>query len=137
MTDTSRVGLRATRPEQPVDNAQTMAAKKDQGVTLAEVVDPCKEIQSFFPTALRDWPDLVRVADQIAQMLGIDQPVMIEAKRSMGGESAAVTVLCILEKAQSIRSPGAYLRRLTQMAKNGAFSLNPMMMALKNRDIVS
>ncbi len=135
--DSEGQGADLSYSEQPVDNAQNMAAKKGQGVTLAEVVDTCKEFQSFFPTALRDWPDLVRVADQIAQMLGIDQPVMIEAKRTMGGESAAVTVLCILEKAQSIRSPGAYLRRLTQMAKNGAFSLNPMMMALKNRGIVS
>ena len=135
--DSEGQGAHLNYSKQPVDNSPTIAAEKDQGVTLAEVVDTCKEFQSFFPTALRDWPDLIRIADQIAQMLGIEQPVMIEAKRTMGGESAAVTVLCILEKAQSIRSPGAYLRRLTQMAKNGAFSLNPMVAALKNRVIVS
>ena len=71
--------------------------------------------------------------DRIAPMLGIDPPVLNEAKRDMGPESAAVTVLCLLEKAATIRSPGAYLRRLTQMARNGAFSLGPMVSALANR----
>ena len=70
-------------------------------------------------------------------MLSIDQPVMIDAKRIMGAEAAAVTVLCMLEKAHAIRSPGAYLRRLTQMARDGVFSLQPMLMALANREIVS
>ena len=51
----------------------------------------------------------------------------------MGAESAAVTVLCLLEKAATIRSPGAYLRRLTQMSRNGSFSLNPMVAALVNQ----
>ena len=55
----------------------------------------------------------------------------------MGGQAAAVTVLCILEKASTIRSPGAYLRRLTQMSRDGVFSLKPMLMALANREIVS
>ena len=70
-------------------------------------------------------------------MLGIDHPVMIDARRIMGREVAAITVLCMLEKASAIRSPGAYLRRLTQMATDGAFSLKPMLMALANREIVS
>ncbi|WP_448329098.1 replication initiation protein RepC [Sulfitobacter sp. M13] len=43
----------------------------------------------------------------------------------------------MLEKANSIRSPGAYLRRLTQMERAGVFSLQPMLMALANREIVS
>tara|TARA_R110002072_G_scaffold142133_1_gene287523 strand:+ start:69 stop:329 length:261 start_codon:yes stop_codon:yes gene_type:complete len=86
---------------------------------------------------MRNWSDLERISDKIAPMLGIDQPVMIDAKRIMGGQAAAVTVLCMLEKAGTIRSPGAYLRRLTQMARQGMFSLQPMLMALANREIVS
>jgi replication initiation protein RepC len=108
-------------------------SQEDAGVTLADVLETCKEARSFFPERLRDWRDLVRVGDQIAPMLGIDQPVLIEAKRNMGAESAAVTVLCLLEKAATIRSPGAYLRRLTQMACEGRFTLGPMLMALRNR----
>ena len=58
-------------------------------------------------------------------------------KRSMGAEAEAVIILRVLEKANTIRSPGAYLRRLTQMAHEGVFSLQPMLMALANRKIVS
>jgi replication initiation protein RepC len=115
----------------------TLRAEKDQGVSLSQVLTTCKEHRSFFPESLRNWSDLERVSDKIAPMLGIDHPVMIDAKRIMGREAASVTILCMLEKAQAIRSPGAYLRRLTQMAREGAFSLKPMLMALANREIVS
>ena len=114
-------------------NKAAQNPEQKKGVTLAEVVSACTEVRSFFPQALRSWDDLVRVGDQIAPMLGIDLPVLNEAKRDMGAESAAITVLCLLEKAAAIRSPGAYLRRLTQMARDGAFSLNPMLSALTNR----
>ena len=115
------------------DNIDGQGKEPKKGVTLAEVVAACKEVKSFFPEAMRNWSDIVRIGDQIAPMLGIDPPVLNEAKRDMGAESAAVTVLCLLEKAATIRSPGAYLRRLTQMARNGAFSLNPMVAALVNQ----
>tara|TARA_R110002049_G_scaffold275041_1_gene453070 strand:- start:400 stop:567 length:168 start_codon:yes stop_codon:yes gene_type:complete len=55
----------------------------------------------------------------------------------MGGEAEAVTILRVFEKANAIRSPGAYLRRLTQMGRDGVFSLQSMLMALANREIVS
>ena len=112
-------------------------AEKGQSVTLSQILSTCKEHRSFFPETLRNWSDVERISDKIAPMLGIDQPVMIDAKRIMGREAAAITVLCMLEKATAIRSPGAYLRRLTQMANDGAFSLKPMVMALANREIVS
>ena len=115
------------------DKAEPDYSAKEEGVSFADVVDACTEVRSFFPDVMRNWGDVVRVGDQIAPMLGIDPPVLNEAKRDMGPESAAVTVLCLLEKAATIRSPGAYLRRLTQMARNGAFSLGPMVSALANR----
>ncbi|MFG6560591.1 plasmid replication protein RepC [Sulfitobacter sp. 1A15299] len=115
------------------DKVEPDHSKKEEGVAFADVVNACTEARSFFPDAMRNWGDIVRVGDRIAPMLGIDPPVLNEAKRDMGAESAAVTILCLLEKAATIRSPGAYLRRLTQMARNGAFSLGPMVSALANR----
>ena len=58
-------------------------------------------------------------------------------KCSMGGEAEAVIILRVLEKANTIRSLGAYLRRLTQMSRDRVFSLQPMLMAQENREIVS
>ncbi|MGJ8590109.1 MAG: plasmid replication protein RepC [Yoonia sp.] len=127
-------GARTHDRSQPAGSKE---AEKDQGVTLGQVLSTCKEHQSPFPETLRNWSDVERLSDKIAPMLGIDQPVIIDAKRIMGREAAAITVLCMLEKANAIRSPGAYLRRLTQMARDGVFSLQPMLMALVNREIVS
>ncbi|MGY9037437.1 MAG: plasmid replication protein RepC [Rhodobacterales bacterium] len=121
----------------PAKAQGAIKTEKDHAVSLRQVLTTCKEHRSFFPESLRNWSDLVRVSDKIAPMLGIDQPVMVDAKHIMGAEAAAVTVLCMLEKASAIRSPGAYLRRLTQMARDGVFSLQPMLMALANREIVS
>jgi len=133
-SDSEEQGTCTPERSQPVESSE---AEKDQGVSLGQVLSTCKEHQSFFPEPLRNWSDVESLSDKIAPMLGIDQPVMIDAKRIMGREAAAITVLCMLEKANAIRSPGAYLRRLTQMARDGAFSLKPMVMALENRKIVS
>jgi replication initiation protein RepC len=48
----------------------------------------------------------------------------------MGEENASITVAAILQRAEMIRSPGAYLRNLTERAKAGQFSLGPVLMAL-------
>ena len=133
-SDSEGQGTCTPERSQPVESNE---AEKDQSVSLRQVLSTCKEHQSFFPEPLRNWSDVERISDKIAPMLGIDQPVIIDAKRIMGREAAAITVLCMLEKASAIRSPGAYLRRLTQMARDGAFSLKPMVMALANREIVS
>lgn len=132
--DSEGQGACAPERSQPVESKE---AEKDQSVSLGQVLSSCKEHQSFFTEPLRNWADVERISDKIAPMLGIDQPVMIDAKRIMGRKAAAITVLCMLEKVAAIRRPGAYLRRLTQMARDGAFSLKPMVMALANRKIVS
>ena len=55
----------------------------------------------------------------------------------MGGEAEALTILRLLEKANTIRSSGAYRRWLIKMSRDGVFSLRTMLMALANRKIVS
>tara|TARA_R110002049_G_scaffold188402_2_gene356846 strand:- start:55182 stop:56315 length:1134 start_codon:yes stop_codon:yes gene_type:complete len=131
--DSERQNIGTVDGSAPADNPPMKTPKRDQDVTLAQVLGCCTEFRSYFPSALNNWRDLVQISDRVAPMLGIDQPVIAEAKRIMGLEAAAVTVLCLLEKAATIRSPGAYLRRLTQMARAGGFSLSPMLAALGNR----
>jgi replication initiation protein RepC len=41
-----------------------------------------------------------------------------------------VVIACIMQKGTAINSAGAYLRKLTDLAKVGKFSLGPMLMAL-------
>jgi replication initiation protein RepC len=68
-------------------------------------------------------------------MLGIDQSRQPKRKMCIGPETA--TISCVLQKATAIRSQRAYLGRLTQIARQEVFSLQPMLMALANREIVS
>ena len=45
----------------------------------------------------------------------------------MGDDAAAVTVAAILQRAESIRSPGGYLRTLVERKREGQFSLGPVL----------
>ena len=48
----------------------------------------------------------------------------------LGEEDAAVVVAAILQRGEAIKSPGGYLRSLTEKARGGGFSLGPVLMAL-------
>jgi len=73
------------------------------------------------------------LSHKIRPFLGIGQR---QSQRKMCHGSEAATISCVF-KATAIRSPCAYLSRLTQMARDGAFSQQPMLNALANRKIVS
>jgi replication initiation protein RepC len=104
-----------------------------ESVTLREVTEACQEYECFSGKIAENWQDLIQMSDQLAPMIGIEQPVLIQAKQSMGLHAASVAVICILERLSDIRSPGAYMRSLTKRAQNNMFSLKPMLSALINR----
>ncbi|WP_166418277.1 plasmid replication protein RepC [Cochlodiniinecator piscidefendens] len=108
-------------------------AQKSKEVPLAVLLEACPEYRSFFPTGHFKWSDLIKNADQIAPMLGITPPVLFEAKRAIGVEHTAITLMCILERMKEIRSPGAYLRSLIKQGRSGCFSIMPMIKAQINR----
>jgi replication initiation protein RepC len=115
-------------------------AKPRTGPTIGDILGACTELATFFPQTPRDWPSLLSLADRIGPMLGIDPPVLNEARRNMGADAAALVVICMLERSAVIRRPGAYLRRLSQKAAQGEFSIAPMLNALiagERRAIVS
>ncbi|WP_241477437.1 plasmid replication protein RepC [Leisingera sp. ANG-S5] len=103
-------------------------AKKD--TDLAAVLRACPEVQGYYPGGLRNWQDADRIAESLSPMMGIDMPVLSDARAAMGRKDAATVVICMLEKINTIRSPGAYLRRLAQKARAGQFSTAPMLNAL-------
>jgi replication initiation protein RepC len=67
------------------------------------VLSVCGELQIYALDGIRHWHELVQTADRIRPML---------------------------EKFDSIRSPGGYLRALTRKAAEDGFSSGPMVMAL-------
>lgn len=66
-------------------------------------------------------------------MMGISPSAWEDAKAFMGPEQAAVVIAALLERFTEIRSPGGYLRRLTEKASAEQFSCGPMVMALMRK----
>jgi len=107
---------------------------KRPNLPLGLVLSTCGEIQTYAEGKIRHWHELVRAADLVRPMMGISPSAWDEARRAMGPEEAAVVVAAMLERFGDIRSPGGYLRHLSQKAAAGAFSSGPMVMALMRRE---
>ena len=78
---------------------------------------------------ISSWRDLMAVAAQVRGYLGVSPSAYEDACHVMGPETAALVVACILQRAQHINSAGGYLRALTEKAREGQFSVGPMLMA--------
>jgi replication initiation protein RepC len=113
----------------------TRATKQSRGplkvFALSTVLRACPQIIAYGPGgSITSWRDLMSAGVVVRSMLGITPSAYQQACEVMGQENAAVSVACMLERANMINSPGGYLRDLTGRAQRGAFSLGPMLMAL-------
>ncbi len=96
---------------------------------LGMVLQSCPDITMYALDGIENWADLGRTAELVRRMLGVSPSAWEEAKDILGADAASVVIACILQKGASINSAGAYLRKLTALAKSGQFSLGPMLMA--------
>ncbi|EBA05641.1 plasmid replication protein RepC [Sagittula stellata] len=101
-------------------------------IPLVLVLKACPDVLDYARRPIETWGDLVDTADFLRGMLGISPSAWVEAVTHLGACNAAVTVACILQRADQIQSPGGYLRSLTMRGAEGAFSTGPMVMALLN-----
>lgn len=62
--------------------------------------------------------------------LGVSPDARQQACETMGAVDAAICVAAILQRAEQIKSPGGYLRSLTDKARGGQFSVGPVLMSL-------
>ena len=79
---------------------------------------------------IRNWRDFLTAADLARPVLGISPSAWEDARVALGEQQAAITIAAIYQKSDQIKSPGGYLRNLTERAKEGKFSAWPMIMAL-------
>ena len=87
------------------------------------VMNACPGVVSLFGRA-EGWDAVGAIADRGGPMIGIDGASYRHATTSMGRARAAAVVLCLIERAASIRSPAAYLRGLARRWEQGAFDLS-------------
>lgn len=95
----------------------------DADLQLAEVLESCSQFQQLSPDPIKHWADLVCAAENIRPMMGICPAAWQHAVGVVGKVSASVLLAAILQRFESIRSPGAYLRGLVDRAGRQDFSL--------------
>lgn len=98
---------------------------------LSSVIEACPQVLDFAPSGVRSWQDLIETTGRIRPMLGISPTAWSDAQEAMGQEAAAITLAAILERHDSIKNAGGYLRSLTERKRAGKYSLGPVLQALR------
>jgi replication initiation protein RepC len=97
---------------------------------LGMVLEACPDIVDYARQGISSWRDFVATAGLVRSVLGISPSAWEEASAVLGDEDAAVVVAAILQRGEAIKSPGGYLRNLTERARAGQFSTGPALMSL-------
>lgn len=106
------------------------AVNSKKPVPVELVMQACPDLAPYAQETIQQNHQLVETAHFLHRMMGISPDVWQNAMRAMGPEAASVTLACILQKIETIRNPGGYLRALTKKAEAGSFSAWPMVKAL-------
>ncbi|MEO3999343.1 plasmid replication protein RepC [Mesorhizobium sp. CAU 1732] len=107
---------------------------KGEPVPLSYLLGVCPTLATYAKDGIAGWREVLKTADLVRSMLGISPDAWQRARTAMGEINAAITVAAILERAEMIRSPGGYLRALTERAELGQFSPKPMLAALEKSE---
>ena len=106
-----------------------------QNMPLAMVVKACPILQSLTKTPITQWCHLIAAAHDIVPAMGISKDCYDEAVKWLGRAQASIVVAAILQRFDTIRSPGAYLRHLIKQAAAQKFTCGPMIMALLGKAV--
>jgi replication initiation protein RepC len=97
---------------------------------LGMVLDACPDLTDYARSGIASWRDFFATVAVVRPMLGISPSAWEDALDAMGEQHASMVVAAILQRSPEISSPGGYLRDLTRRAREGEFSVGPMIMAL-------
>lgn len=112
-----------TESESQFKNTGKRDCERSQTITLGSFLKLCPEIQTYAKGGITTWRDVIATAGVVRAMLGISSDAYAHAVHAMGPVPTAIVLAVILERADTIQSPGGYLRGITQKARAGAFSL--------------
>ncbi|KKB84607.1 replication initiation protein RepC [Devosia limi DSM 17137] len=126
----SRLGIKeeASGSAGEASNVQSLPRRE---LPLSIVLDACSNVVWVVKSGeIRTWRDYLAAAELVRPVLGISPSAWDDAKAAMGEREAAITIGAIYQRQDQIKSPGGYLRSLTDRAKAAKFSVWPMVMAL-------
>ena len=124
---------RESRPRQqagPSTPQQTARPAQRRQFPLGMVLEACPDMSHYARNGISSWRDFVAVAELVRSVLGVSPSAWEDACSILGEEDAAIVVAAILQRAEAIKSPGGYLRNLTERARAGEFSVGPVLMSL-------
>jgi replication initiation protein RepC len=126
--------LNAEREAQPEDPTvlPSEIERRSAPAPLETVMATCPQFALYARRGIGDWRDFVQTAGLVRTMLGVSPGAWNEARQAMGELTAAVTIATILERSTEIRSPGGYLRALTERAENGRYSVGRVLNTLSS-----
>ena len=114
----------------PAESPPEPSGSAPKGFTLGMLLRSCPEIAIYARQGISNWQDFMATARIVRSALGISPSAWADACEAMGEGDAAVVIAAILQKGEDVKSPGGYLRNLTEKARAGKFSTGPMIMAL-------
>ncbi len=129
--------IQSSKTDSNIDKNCQEKQKKSPIIPLFVALKACREIELYSDCEIQTWPEFANAAEKVRPMMGISENTWNEAVTTMGRSDAALVLACMLERLSDIRSPGAYLRSLTQRAADQKFSTGPMLLALFNREFAA
>ncbi len=98
---------------------------------LGMVLQACPDIADYGKRGeISCWRDLIDAAAIVRSALGVSPDAWKQALDVLGEHDASIVIAAILQRGDDIKSAGGYLRVLTAKAREGEFSLGPVLMAL-------
>lgn len=125
----SELAIRESQAEPAVSSPKS-ASPAPAGFPLGMVLQACPDIADYARHGISNWRDLVSTAAVVRSALGVSPSAWEDACEAMGEGEAATVIAAILQKGEVVKSPGGYLRSLTEKARAGKFSTGPIIMAL-------
>ncbi|MCC8936763.1 replication protein C [Bradyrhizobium sp. Arg62] len=117
----------AETPTIPIPNGKTQAIT----IPIRCVVEACPDFADYAAANILTIQDMIASARLIRPLLGVSWSAWHEACSVMGEAQASATLAAILQRGDSIKNAGGYLRTLTRRTAAWAFSIWSMLMALK------
>lgn len=111
------------------DNVRSLPKRE---LPLGIVLDACPNMLWLVKGGggIRGWREFLAAAEIARPTMGISPSAWEGARTAMGDQQAAITIAAIYQRQDQINNAGGYLRSLTDRAKDGKFSVWPMVMAL-------
>ncbi|PPD41760.1 MAG: replication initiation protein RepC [Methylocystis sp.] len=119
--------------ETPAPNLRTgdRQSPSQRTYPLGMVLQACPDIVDYGKSGeISCWRDLIDAAAIVRSALGVSPDAWKQALDVLGEHDASIVIAAILQRGDEIKSAGGYLRVLTGKAREGEFSLGPVLMAL-------